>query len=154
MEIKSSAGYFTWLGMIYGKSASMLAADLGFAPGSLDAGWILLMPRRPIDAASLDLRGTTRWPDGVLPNGKQIADLIAGRSDVEEAKRRVVAFFDRRPEHRPAKVQPLASPNAYPPASPVGVPQFKLLFPVEWVVVKTIDRGGVLVAGSVPVPAF
>jgi hypothetical protein len=140
MDTQSTAGYFTWLGMIYGKPAARLAADLGFAAGSLDAGWLLLMPRWPIAPANLDLRGTTRWPDGVLPNGNKIADMISQRTDIEDAKRRVVAFFDRRPEHRTAKVHPLTRPGDYPPASPVGVPQFKLLFPVEWVVVKTIDR--------------
>lgn len=154
MDIKRRGGYFTWLKMVCGKPAAQLAADLGFAPGSLDNGWCLLMPRWPISASQLELRGTTRWPNGMLPNGDKIADLIEQRSNAQEAKRRVASFFDKHPDHRPVKVLPPSSPAHYPPADPVGIPQFELLQVIDWVVVKNIPKGGVLRQGSVPVPAF
>jgi hypothetical protein len=154
MDIKRRGGYFTWLKMVCDKPAAQLAADLGFAPGSLDDGWCLLMPRWPISASQLELRGTTRWPIGMLPNGDKIADLIEQRSDAHEAKRRVASFFDKHPDHRPVKVLPPNRPDHYPPAEPVGIPQFELLQAIDWVVVKSIPQGGVLRQGSVPVPAF
>jgi hypothetical protein len=142
--IHLSGGYFTWLAMLCDKPAPQLEDQLGYATGALASGWSLLLPRRPLQAANLDLRGTTRWPDGKLPNGHLIGDLIAARSDIAAASQKVEAFFQRGAGQRPAKVLPVDKPAGYPPASSVGLPQFKLHSAVEWVAVLQIGPGQLL----------
>jgi len=137
----SSAGYFTWLAMLYDKSPPTLETAIGFSPGSLRNGWDLFSPRAPLRASNLDLRGSTRYSDGIMPDGRQIADVLAGRTDVAAARGKVANFFDRGLDRRPVKVVSRTMPTSYPPAPGVGLPQFKLLSAVEWVFVLEVPPG-------------
>jgi hypothetical protein len=137
-----SAGYFTWLGHILDKPPAILERDVGFAPGSLAGGWKLLSPRFPIEASNIVLEGSTRWSGGMMSSGARITDVIAGRTDAAKAQEKVARFFDRGLDRRPAKILSNTHPTAYPNA-PVGVPQFTLRRPVEWVILAQIPPGGV-----------
>lgn len=139
-----SAGHFTWLAMLYNKSPPALEAAIGFSAGSLRNGWELFTPRVPLMASNIDLRGSTRYSDGVMPDGRRIADVLAERMDVVTAREKVASFFDRGLDRRPVKVVSRTQPTAYPPAPGVGLPQFKLLNAVEWVFVLEVGTGAML----------
>jgi hypothetical protein len=140
-----SDGYFTWLVHLYDKLPTTLESQLGYAPGVLRLGWRLVSPRVPLSGADIDLRGSTRWCDGFLPDGRQIGSVIAERSDPDRARDQLARFFDRGLDRRPAKVLPNAPrPHGYVSAKGGGIPQFKLLHPVEWVVLADIGPAEVL----------
>lgn len=139
-----SAGYFTWLKFLLDQSPAQLENRIGYSPGTLAAGWLLLSPRAPLAPNNIDLRGSSRWPDGKLPDGRQIGSVISSRSDLAEAQNKLASFFDQGMDRRPAKVRPNLCPQAYPAATPTGIPQFKLVRAVEWVVLAKVDPGGVL----------
>lgn len=139
-----SAGYFTWLAMLYNKSPPALETAIGFSAGSLRNGWELFTPRMPLVASNIDLHGSTRYSAGVMPDGRRIADVLAGRTDVAAAREKVASFFDRGLDRRPVKLLPRTQPTAYPPAAGVGLPQFKLLHAVEWVFVLEVGAGSML----------
>src|SRR5580692_10566637 len=111
-ESLERAGYFTWLAMLYDRSTTNLETAIGYSAGSLRNGWKLFTPRVPIQANNIDLRGSTRYSDGKMPDGRQIADVLAGRTDVVAARNKVASFFDRGLDRRPVKV--MVNP---PPAS-------------------------------------
>ena len=134
---------------LFDKPATELENKLGYAPGTLAAGWSLLSPSMPIAPSNIDLRGSTRWPEGKMPNGKEINSIIASRLDVPAAQKKLATFFDRGLDRRPAKVLPKLDPIAYPPARPIGIPQFKLRNPVNWVVLADVKPGDVLRRGDV-----
>lgn len=140
----TSAGFFTWLAHLYDKSPAALESQLGYAPGALRLGWRLVSPRAPLSAASIDLRGSTRWCDGVLPDGRQIGAVIAERADPDRARAQLARFFDRGLDRRPAKVVPNARPDGYVPANGTGIPQFKLLHPVDWSVLVEVGPADML----------
>ena len=142
--IVSSSGYFTWMSNLFEKSGPDLERQIGFSPGSLREGWRLLSPVVPIAASNIDFRGSSRLPDGRMPDGRLIGDVIAARSDVSASRQKVAAFLDRGFDRRPAKVQPNSAPTFYPPAPNVGIPQFKLFTAVDWVVLLEIRPGAVL----------
>jgi len=83
-------------------------------------------------------------PDGIMKDGRAIADLIAARADVAALQEKVAAFFDRGIDRRPAKVLPVIRDGTYPAAENITVPQFKLIAPIEWVVLLDIKPGSVL----------
>ncbi len=140
----SSSGYFTWLAHLYDKSPSALESKLGYAPGALRLGWRLALPRVPLPGASIDLRGSTRWCDGIMPDGRQIGAVIAERTDVARARLLLARFFDGGLDRRPAKVLPIARSDGYKDADGTGIPQFKLLHPVEWEVLLELGPAGIL----------
>ena len=144
MERIISAGYFTWLKFLLDKPSSELERLIGYSPGSLAAGWKLLSPELPLSPQNIDLRGSTRWPDGVMRDRKPIGSAIASRSDVPQLQNKIVSFFDRGLERHPAKVFSNSKPQGYPAASPVGIPQFKLVLPISWVVIATMNPGEIL----------
>ena len=143
-ETFESAGYFTWLAMLYNRPSQDLETAIGFSAGSLRSGWKLFTPRFPIPAASIDLRGSTRYSDGKMPDGRHIAEVLAGRTNVPMARNKVAIFFDRGLDHRPVKIVVDPPPTSYPPAPNVGLPQFKLLAKVEWVFVLDVAAGSTL----------
>lgn len=140
----SSAGYFTWLAMLLDKRAPALELAIGFHAGSLANGWKLFTPRVPLAASNVDLRGSTRYADGVMPDGRRIGAVLAGRTDVPAARAKVASFFDRGVDRRPVKVVTDRAPLSYPPAPGVGLPQFKLFTPIEWVFVLEVPPGQAL----------
>lgn len=140
-EIIRSAGYFTWLAMLYNKGGTELEKAIGFSAGSLRNGWKLYTPRRPIAAPNIDLRGSTRYSDGKMPDGRQIGDVLAARTDVAAARNKVASFFDRGLDRRPVKLIVSPPPTCYPPAPNVGLPQFKLFTQVEWVFILYVPSG-------------
>ena len=79
-QIIKSAGYFTWLDRLYDKTSPELEKAIGFSAGSLRNGWQLYTPRAPIAASNIDLRGSTRYSDGKMPDGRQIAEVLANRT--------------------------------------------------------------------------
>jgi hypothetical protein len=139
-----SAGYFTWLAMLYDKPSPDLERAIGYSAGSLGNGWQLFTPRFPIDAANIDLRGNTRYADGVMPDGRLVGEVLARRTDVPAARVKVATFFDRGLDRRPVKVVVSPSPASYPPAIGFGLPQFKLLVAIEWVFVLDVPAGSML----------
>ena len=143
-----SAGYFTWLATLYHKSPPALETAIGFSAGSLRNGWDLFTPRLPLLPSNIDLRGSTRYSDGVMPDGRRIADVLAGRTDIAAAREKVASFFDRGLDRRPVKLLPRTQPTAYPPVSGIGLPQFKLLHAVEWVFVLEVGAGSLLTRAS------
>jgi hypothetical protein len=143
-ETFQSAGYFTWLAMLYNTPSHELETAIGYSGGSLRNGWKLFTPRFPIAAANIDLRGSTRYSDGKMPDGRQIEDVLAARTDVAAARKKVASFFDRGLDRRPVKIVVKPAPISYPPAPNVGRPQFKLMTEVEWVFVLDVPAGSVL----------
>jgi hypothetical protein len=144
VEIIRSSGYFTWMSNLFDKSTFTLEQQVGFSSGRLAQGWRLLSPRFPIAASNIAFRGSSRLPDGIMKDGRAIADLIAARADVVALQKKVAAFFDRGIDRRPAKVLPVIREGTYPAAEDVTVPQFKLLSEIEWVVLLDIKPGSVL----------
>jgi hypothetical protein len=144
-EFISSAGYFTWLQFLPDRSSSEVEGRLGYRPGALSDGWLLLSPRHPLEAGNIDLRGSTRIEDGRLPDGRLIRDVLGARTDLAAAQRKLAAFFDRGLERRPAKVWPILEREriGYEPAR-TGIPQFRLFRPVEWAILARVPAGGVL----------
>lgn len=143
-----SAGYFTYLKWIVNKTPAQLETALGYTRGSLASGWELWAPSAPIVASNLDLRGSTRFEDGIVPSGsmkgRPIGDVLGQRMDLSAARGTMAAFFDRGIDQRPVKVRS-KGPAGYEPA-PHGsaIPQFKLFEEIEWVVVATVPAGGIL----------
>jgi len=144
LEIIQSAGYFTWLSNLYGKSSFQLEQQIGYSSGRLANGWRLLSPRFPIAANNIAFRGSSRLPNGIMPDGRAIADVIASRSDVAASQQKVAAFFDRGLDRRPAKVLPINRNGTYPAATGVTVPQFELISEIQWVVLLEIGPGSIL----------
>ena len=145
-----SSGYFTWLRFLYDVPAPELARRLGFAPlDVLAGGWVLWSPTHPIPADLIVFRGSTRWSDGILPDGRQVGDLIATQSDARMLASRVAGFFDRGLDHRPAKVGPRLKPTSYPSAVGGGIPQFKLRQSIEWTALLDVPPGAVLTRAMV-----
>ena len=140
-ETVRSAGYFTWLAMLYNRGSPELEKAIGFSAGSLRNGWKLYTPRLPIAATNIDLRGSTRYSDGKMPDGRQIADVLANRTDVAAARNKVASFLDRGLDRRPVKIMVNPPPTSYPPAPDVGLPQFKLFTAIEWVFVLDVSSG-------------
>lgn len=136
-------GYFTWIGFLVDMPPERLEGRLGYSPGALASGWDLLVPVRPIPADLIDLRGTTRWSDGVMPDGRSANVMLAQRGAYAVARARVEAFLGRRWQNTPAKVKPLCSPDGYPPATE-GIPQFRLWQSIEWSACLRVPPGGVL----------
>jgi hypothetical protein len=145
----SSSGYFTLLAYLLGKPAGTLESDLGFSGGALSGGWHLYSPGAPLSAPNTDLRGSTGLPDGRLPDGRYIADVIAQRADTAALRRKVAAFFDRGLERRPCKVVRVSTQDIRYPPAPRGIPQFKLHTAVDWVWLATIAPGKVLERAAV-----
>jgi len=143
-ESFESAGYFTWLAMLYNTTTQELETVIGYSAGSLRNGWKLYSPRFPLAAVNIDLRGSTRYSDGKMPDGHQIEDVLAARTDVAAARRKVASFFDRGLDRRPVKIVVKPDPISYPPAPGVGRPQFKLMTRVEWMFVLEVPAGSVL----------
>lgn len=141
MNTVDSAGYFTWLQFLLDKSEEDLERLIGYAKGSLSEGWKLLSPKSPLQPNNIDLRGSTRWSDGKLPDGRPIGSIIGARTDLTQAQKKIVSFFDQGLERRPAKVLSNKTPKDYPPATPHGIPQFKLFNPVPWVAIATVAPG-------------
>jgi hypothetical protein len=143
-ETFRSAGYFTWLAMLYNATSHELETVVGYSAGSLRNGWKLFTPRFPITAANIDLRGSTRYPGGKMRDGRQIEEVLAARTDVTAARKKVANFFDRGLDRRPVKIVVRPPPISYPPAPGVGRPQFKLMTEIEWVFVLDVPAGSVL----------
>jgi hypothetical protein len=143
-ETFKSDGYFTWLAMLYNTTSQELETVIGYSGGSLRNGWKLFTPRFPLEAANIDLRGSTRYSDGKMPDGRQIEEVLAARTDVTAARRKVASFFDRGLDRRPVKIVVTPKPISYPPAPGIGRPQFKLIAAVEWVFVLAVPAGSVL----------
>jgi hypothetical protein len=135
--------------MLYNKSSQELETRIGYSTGSLRNGWKLFTPRFPLVAANIDLRGSTRYSDGKMSDGRYIAEVLAARTDVAAARVKVASFFDRGLDRRPVKVFVNPAPNSYPPAPGVGLPQFKLFSEVEWVFVLDVAAGTVLTRTAV-----
>ncbi len=136
-------GYFTWIAFVVDVPPDRLESRLGYARGALASGWDLLVPVRAIPADLIDLRGTTRWSDGVMPDGRSASEMLAQRGAYAPARAKVEAFFGRRWQNTPAKVAPLDTPDGYPPATE-GIPQFRLLQKIEWSVRWRVPAGGML----------
>jgi hypothetical protein len=134
-------GYFTWMQFLFDTPSWRLEQLLGFSPESLKAGWLLASPQFPLAPADIDLRGSTRWSDGVMKDGRAIGALIAERSSLSGAQRKLASFFDRGPDRRPAKVFPHNRPTAYPAADGGGIPQFRLNRPLRWQVLLEVPPG-------------
>jgi hypothetical protein len=130
--------------MLYDKNAPMLERAIGYAAGSLKDGWKLYTPRNPLAASNIDLRGSTRYCDGVMPDERQIAEVLAGRTDVVVARQKVASFFDRGLDRRPVKVISNTKPAGYEPAPGPGLPQFKLFNPIDWVFALDVPPGSSL----------
>jgi hypothetical protein len=130
--------------MLYEKNGAALETAVGFSPGSLKNGWKLFTPRLPLEATDIDLQASTRYSNGLMPDGRRIAEVLAARTDVAAARVKVASFFDRGLDRRPVKVMPNSKPTAYPSAPGVGLPQFKLLRRVEWVFVLEVAPGSAL----------
>jgi hypothetical protein len=141
-----SDGYFTWMAMLFDTETEALERLIGYAIGTLARGWLLMSPRFPIAPANLDLRGSSRWEDGQLPDGRTIGAVLSERTDLAAAECKLATFFDKCLDRRPAKVRPLAVTTArsFVPATPVGIPQFKLFAPIEWMILAEVPRGAVL----------
>ena len=138
------AGYFTMLKYLLYQSPAQLEIKLGYSSGTLGNGWVLLSPRMPLAPHNIDLRGSTRWPEGKLPDGREIGSILSTRLDLSDAQIKVVNYFDRGLDNRPVKVLSNLKPSGYPAATPSGIPQFKLRDPVWWVVLANISPGSVL----------
>ncbi|MBS0530022.1 MAG: hypothetical protein JSS22_11620 [Proteobacteria bacterium] len=143
-SIIRSDGYFTWLKFLLDKSASELENKVGYSPDALAAGWKLLSPRFPIAPHNIDLRGSSRWSEGILPDGRNIGSVLSARLSLSDAQKKLATFFDQGLDRRPAKIRPNSKPAAYPAAKPVGIPQFKLAAEIDWVVLADVAPGKIL----------
>lgn len=146
-------GNFTMLGAIDSWGGDDLERRLGFSPGRLSAGYAVfaLAPGQRLGPHEFELQGSTRWSGGYSIRTRsdekaELEELLASRGqDVIRLKEKVCEFFARRGARTPAKVVPVighASGMQYPDATALapgvrsGVPQFNLLVPRLFTVVK------------------
>ncbi|HEV7914162.1 MAG TPA: hypothetical protein VGP22_10360 [Albitalea sp.] len=145
----SSDGYFTILKYLLGKPSQVLEDHLGFSKSALAGGWHLYSPKVPLSAVNIDLRGSTGLPDGRLPDGRWIADVISERADVMALRRKVSSFFDKGLDRRPCKVVRISQEAIGYPKADQGIPQFRLHTAVDWVWLATVAPGEVLERSTV-----
>ena len=143
----SASGYFTMLDFIERLSASDLERTLGFQPRRLTAGFaiVALATGQRLTSSEIDLAASTRWSGGLV-GGLEIKALLAERGqNVEQLKQKVCRFFASGRGRTPAKVLPVIDHTAgmvYPDANALapgirsGVPQFRLLVPKPFTVVR------------------
>ena len=151
-EVVQRAGYFTMLKYIVDRTPGTLEQTVGYAPGSLAAGWKLLLPRFPILAGDIILRGSSRWSGGnkrwagdEVVEVRSITDILESRQDTQASRHKVAAFFDRGRPNRPAKILPTNEVPDYPPAKEgYAIPQFELSRKIDWVVAAEVPPGKIL----------
>jgi hypothetical protein len=140
-------GYFTMLDFIEKLSASELERSLGFHAGRLSAGFaiVALATGQQVTSDEVDLAASSRWSGGLI-GGREMQALLDERGqDVDQLKKRVCRFFLSGRGRTPAKVLPVVVHSGhmlYPDAEALapglrsGVPQFKLLVPKPFTVVR------------------
>lgn len=147
------SGDFTMLKYISALSGPDLERTVGYERGRLKAGFriVALANDELLSRDDFTLGSTTGNSGGVvktLAGGEQVGieQLLRERhQDVDALKEKVARFFARRDGNTPAKVLPNQPPTAdmkYPNAEALGpgirsgVPQFKLVKPKRFVVVR------------------
>jgi len=145
------SGNFTMLGFVDSWGAADLERRVGFHAGRLSQGFaiIALTSGQRLAPHELELQGSSRWSGGFVTDSEgrvELEGLLLSRGqDVQRLKEKVCDFFGRGGARTPAKVVPFAEhlPGMqYPDAEAIapgirsGVPQFNLLVPKAFSVVK------------------
>ena len=146
-------GYFTTLKFVATLNAADLERTVGFERGRLKSGFrlVVLAGSETLAPDDFELAASTRYSGGII---KQAADgsgmgieqiLTEQGQDVASLKLKVSKFFSRRGDNTPTKVLPNLRHTdgmKYPDAEALGpgilsgVPQFKLLKPKKFVIVR------------------
>jgi hypothetical protein len=141
-------GLFTWLVFLFDKRATELENKLGYAPGTLAAGWSCCrLIACQIAQSNIDLRGTMARRKNAERKGDKFDNCFP--LGCARGPKKLAPFLDRGLDRRPAKVLPKLDPIADPPARPIGIPQFKFRNPVNLVVLADVKAGNVLRRGDV-----
>lgn len=158
-------GDFTWFQFVKSFDRDELEDRCGFHKGRLRFGAAIAVITQEslasLSAASFELGASTRWSrsaaaapwapqsciirggdkDGRMnSNAVEVKKANEGQ-DVNLLKARVVQFFNTKGDHLPAKVIPFwvdKDDCSYPNAIGAGIPQFKMLQPVKWEVVRLV----------------
>lgn len=151
--VVSAMGDFTMLKYIATLGPDELERAVGYEPGRLKSGfWIVVLAgSESLSAEDFELRASSRYPGGAVrrtapgANGNFEEVLASRGQDVAQLKRKVARFFARRGGNTPAKVLPnlrhtegmlYPAAEALGPGIPCGVPQFTLLTPKRFVIVR------------------
>jgi hypothetical protein len=148
-----SGGDFTMLHYVQHLGASELERTVGFAKGRLDQGFLIvaLADDELLGPDDFELGASTRFSGAVIKKdadgkGIGIGHLLQARGqDVRLLKQKVAAFLASRGDRRPAKILPnlrhtdgMIYPDAEArgPGLRSGVPQFKLLVPKKFTIIR------------------
>lgn len=146
-------GYFTMLKYVATLNAAVLERAVGFEQGRLRDGFLLavLAGEEVLSPDDFELAASTRYSGGVIRRATDgsavgIEQLLTMRGqDPASLKRKVSEFFKRRGGNTPAKVLPnlrhtdgmkYPDAEALGPGIRSGVPQFRLLRPKKFVIVR------------------
>lgn len=146
-------GDFTLLKYVATLDRDDLERAVGFERGRLRTGfWIVtLAGDEVLNPDDFELGASTRWSGGVIKNNSKgqaigIETILLGRDqNVIALKEKVSMFFLKRGGNTPAKVLPnlrhtdgmrYPDAEALGPGMRSGVPQFKLLRPKKFVIIR------------------
>jgi hypothetical protein len=163
-EREKFRGYVTTLSSVTGRRTSQLEQALGFAPGSLSAGYFVYALAEPIGSADFEWKDRTTYSDG-WHYDPTIGEYVQRQDELRahwgkvhnynepatDAKLgEIMAPHIRRlnaragPE-RVVKVLPKGPISAFPDSPLRGVPQWKLRFPKSFDRLADISPGGMVV---------
>jgi hypothetical protein len=152
-NVTVDGGDFTLLKYVATLDAEALERTVGFDRGRLKSGFtiVALASNEILAPDDFQLGASSRYSGGVVKQaaagqGVGIEAILTDRGqDIAELKKKVAAFFASRGGNTPAKVLPNlrhTSGMKYPDAEALapgvrsGVPQFKLLVPKKFVILR------------------
>lgn len=157
----TSGGDFTIFKYVANLSREELESKVGYEKGRMKLGGIIaVMSQESLSKLNKDkftLGASSRWSrsraaakwapefmtrsDGTMEPNAIEGKLRLENQDVDKIKEKVVKFFKNQGDKLPAKVFPDWKHEAgmdYPSAIGVGLPQFNLTEPANWVVARII----------------
>lgn len=145
-------GDFTMLKFIATLGRRDLEKTVGYEEGRLESGFLIIVLDRSetLHIDEFELKASTRFSGGVLRKDSlqpcTIEDILIEREqNIENLKVKVAQFFSRRGGNTPAKVLPnlrhtegmqYPDAEALGPGIRSGVPQFNLMVPKRFIIVR------------------